>query len=87
MTVRHRNYSKDAVEPPADTPAPDAPVEGAGEDLQPTAGDPLEAALRAAVQDTLSGGPVARDTNCWNALQEAIPSIAKIINRHVLQEG
>lgn len=29
--------------------------------------------------DNLRGGPIARDVNCWNSLQAALPSLRDII--------
>lgn len=69
-------------EPEADT-APPAPPEDTGASSQVLSEDVVGRALRAA----LSGGPVARNTECWNAVQAAIPAVTSSINRQMLQEG
>lgn len=43
------------------------------------AGEALEQRLRAWVHDTFSGGVIAQNVACWNALQSAIPSLRALI--------
>jgi hypothetical protein len=50
------------------SPAPDVEVAQAA----PTA---MEALVATWMNDTLANGPIARSTECWNALSEAIPAL------------
>ena len=73
----------DAVEAPADTPAPDAPPEGSTD----VHSDPYADSTRAWVAAHIAGGPIARNTDCWNALQAALPHLGKFIITNQPQEG
>lgn len=69
----------DATQPlddPAATAIDAAPVEAAGEVSSVPVDDPNAVRLRAAVYAHLSGSVISRNTECWNALIEAIPALA-----------
>lgn len=68
---------------PADTPAPDAAPEGSTDVHSDVHAD----AARRWVQDHIAGGPIARNTDCWNALQAALPELGKYITTNQPQEG
>lgn len=72
--------SRSSQEPtePVEAPATDAPVEATAA----SSGADPEAVVRRWVAGHLLGGPIAQNTECWNALQAALPSL---INQ--LKEG
>ena len=75
-----------STDAPGDDPAP-TDTEDTGASSSAPAASLSEEVVRAALHAALSGGPVARDTVCWNAVQAAIPGITAHINRHLPQEG
>lgn len=57
--------------------------ETAGDVSSAVEDDVWTALVRRWVEDRLHGGPIARDTACFNALQDALPALRDMILKEV----
>lgn len=86
MTPVAKDTEKTAAEAPQGpvaTHAADEPATGAGDPESGASGDPeadpegaaLDHKLQAWLHGHIAGGPIARNTDCWNALWAALPAL------------
>jgi hypothetical protein len=61
--------------------APEAVEEVPEAPVAPTPLTPLGERLHGWLYDNLAGGPLGRNTECWNAVHAAMPALEKIIGK------